>query len=401
MVLSQIFFAIIMGIFAGSFTGLMPGIHINFVATLLLLSSNFLLQYFSPLSLAVFIISMAIAHSFIDFIPSILLSAPNSDTALSIMPGHRFLLKGRGYAAVRLSMIGCYIGVIILIITTPVFMIVMPFLYDYIKRFMALILIFSVLLLLIQEKKKFGAFFLFMLSGILGMVTLNMPIREPLFPLLTGLFGTSMIVTSIKEKTKIPIQKLSITSISKREYVKVSLAGLFASSLCSFLPGLGSAQAAVIASDVNGRASQKSFLVLLGIISTLVTGLNFVAIYAINKPRSGVAVVASKILETTQLNHLIILLIASVLSASLALILGLYLARIFIRIISKIDYTAISLAILIALCVMTFFISGIAGIVILITSTAIGILAISLGIRKMHLMGCLMLPVIIYFLPFR
>lgn len=398
MIFLQIIFAIISGVIAGTFTGLMPGIHINFVAMILLIFSKYLLSYFQPLTLAVFIISMAITHSFLDFVPSIFLSAPNSETALSVMPGHKLLLKGKGYAAVRLSAVGCYIGVIVLIITTPLFMIAMPLLYEGIKKSMALILIAAVLFLMIDEKRRFWAFFIFLLSGVLGLITLELPVKEPLFPLLTGLFGASMIITSINEKTKIPKQSILEIHIPKREYLRLSSSGLIASSLCSFLPGLGASQAAVIASDINGRMNSRSFLVLLGIISTLVTGLNFVAIYAINKPRSGVAVVASKILETADVRHLAVLLAAALISAGIALALSLYFARIFAYHISRINYTKISLVILGILAVMTLFLSGIIGSIVLMTATSIGLFAISKGIRKMHLMGCLMLPVILYFI---
>lgn len=398
MIFLEIMLAVASGILAGTFTGLMPGIHINLVATILFISSEYLMNYFQPLTLAVFIISMAIAHSFLDFIPSIYLSAPNSETALSIMPGHNLLLRGKGHAAVRLSVMGCYIGVIILIITTPLFLFAMPLLYEYIKRFMAFILMSSVLFLILKEKNMFLASFLFLLSGILGIITFDIPMKEPLFPLLTGLFGTSMIISSINEKAKIPKQNTSKIEISRKEYVKISFAGLFASSLCSFLPGLGASQAAIIASDIKGKTSQKSFLVLLGVISTLVTGLNFVAIYAISKPRSGVAVVASRLLGSTQLNDLFVLLAAVLFSAGIALMLSLYFSRIFANLISKINYSKISVCILILLVFMTFFISGAVGLLVLATATSIGLFAISKGIRKMHMMGCLMLPVIIYFL---
>jgi putative membrane protein len=314
------------------------------------------------------------------------------------MPGHKLLLKGKGYAAVRLSLTGCYIGIFVLLLSTPLFIWVMPFLYSYIRRGMAFILIASVLFLLLKEKNKFWAFFLFLLSGILGIATLNLPIKEPLFPLLTGLFGTSMILTSIEQKTKLPNQDFKILNLNKKEYFKISFAGLLASSLCSFLPGLGASQAAVMASDIRGKTDHKSFLVLIGIISTLVTGLNFVAIYAISKPRSGVAVIASKILEVFDLKSVIILLAVMLVSATFSLIIGLYFAKIFASCLSRLDYSKISMAILVFLIGFTVYLSGLLGFGVLIVSTAIGVTAISRGIRKMHLMGCLMLPVILYFL---
>lgn len=390
--------ALILGIFAGIITGLMPGIHINFVALMLSASASLLLNYINSVALVTFIISMSITHAFLDFIPSIFLSAPNAETALSVMPGHDLLLKGQGYGAVRLTATGCYIGLIVLIVTTPLFVYFLPYIYEVIKRFMALILIIASLYLFAKEKNKFLAFFIFMLSGVLGIATLNLPINQPLFPLLTGLFGTSMLVTSMSEKPKIPKQEIKAIKLGLKEKLRIIFAGIFSSSLCSFLPGLGASQAAVIGSEASGKISNKGFLLLLGIISSLVTGLNFVAIYAIGKPRSGVAVVSAKILGSMSLQQLFLFLAAALVSGSIALMLALFFARIFARNISKINYNKVSAVILILLFAICIFFSGFLGLLVLVTSTALGIVAIKSNVRKMHLMGCLMLPVILYFL---
>lgn len=396
----SLIFALFLGIVAGIFTGLMPGIHINFVALMLSASAPFLLGYVDAVVLVVFIISMSITHAFLDFIPSIFLSAPSDETALSVMPGHELLLKGKGYGAVRLAVTGCYIGLILLIATTPLFVYFMPYIYGGIKKFMALILIAASFFLIIKEKNKFFAFFIFMMAGVLGVAALNLPLKQPLFPLLTGLFGTSMLATSISEKPKIPKQGIEVIKLRLKEKLRIIFAGIFSSGLCSFLPGLGASQAAVIGSDSSGKISNKGFLFLLGVISTLVTGLNFIAIYAIGKPRSGVAVVAADILGSMTLKQLSLFLVAALISGSFALILSLFFAKVFAEKIDKVNYNKISFFILILLVLMCIAFSGILGLLVLVTATALGIVAIKSNIRKMHLMGCLMLPVIIYFLKF-
>ena len=90
--ITYIILAFFLGILAGTFTGLIPGIHINLVAIILLSFSAFLLTYFSPIILVVFIVAMAITHTFIDYLPSIFLGAPDEDTVLSILPGHEMLI---------------------------------------------------------------------------------------------------------------------------------------------------------------------------------------------------------------------------------------------------------------------------------------------------------------------
>ena len=91
---AQILIAILIGVTAGTFTGLTPGIHVNLVALILVSMSPFLASYFSLISIAVIILSCAITHTFIDSIPSIYLGAPDSDQALTVLPGHRLLRKG-------------------------------------------------------------------------------------------------------------------------------------------------------------------------------------------------------------------------------------------------------------------------------------------------------------------
>jgi len=54
--------AALLGITAGIFTGLIPGIHINLVSLLVVSVSVYLLEIFSLPSLGVFILSMAMFH---------------------------------------------------------------------------------------------------------------------------------------------------------------------------------------------------------------------------------------------------------------------------------------------------------------------------------------------------
>ena len=84
--LLELIVALIIGIIAGTVTGLIPGIHINLVAIITLGFLNYILKIFSPIEIAVFIVAMSITHTFLDFIPSIFLGAPNEENFLSILP---------------------------------------------------------------------------------------------------------------------------------------------------------------------------------------------------------------------------------------------------------------------------------------------------------------------------
>jgi putative membrane protein len=63
----------------------------------------------------------------------------------------------------------------------------------------------------------------------------------------------------------------------------------------------------------------------------------------------------------------------------------------------NVSYSRISFSILLVLVVMVFLISGPAGAIISVAGTFLGLLAISLGIKRTHLMGFLVLPTILFF----
>jgi putative membrane protein len=398
--LIELFLALVLGLIAGTLTGLAPGIHINLVAALLFISSAALLAFTSPIVLACFIVSMAVMHTFIDFIPSIFLGAPEESTALSVLPGHKMLLQGRGYEAVKLTTIGCYIGILLLFILIPLFIIFLPDIYETLNWLVPAALILASLFLIIKEKRPVLGLIIFLFAGILGILSLSFySIKEPLFPLLTGLFGTSTILTSISEKTKLPKQKITQVTLGQKEILSILPSSIISSSLCAFLPGLGSSQAAVLGSQMEkGSSKPENFLVLLGTISTLVLGLNFAALYIINKSRSGTGIIIQKLISDISLNQLWLLLAVMLASGSIAVLLSLIFAKIFAKNISKINYRKMNMTILIILVAMSVLISGWLSLIILITATALGILAINSGIRRIQLMGCLIVPVILYFI---
>lgn len=400
--LLEIILALFAGIIAGSISGILPGIHINLVAVFLISVSAFFLKFTEPITLAVFIVSMSITHTFVDFLPSIFLGAPDEDTSLSVLPGHQLLLKGEGYLALIYTLFGGILALPIIIILIPIFIFLLPQAYYYLKFVMFFILIIASLYLILKEKNsKFFAFLIFMLAGFLGIASFNLNLNESLLPLLSGLFGASSLITSIAKKQEIPRQKifkLKENLPSKSEIKNNLVAALFASPLCSFLPALGSSQAAVIGSDILGETKQKEFLMLLGSVNTIVMGLSFVTLFAINKARTGSAVAISKLIETLTFSNLLIILAAVLISAVLAFFVAIFLAKIFAKNITKIKYNKLSIIILAIISAVVIIFSGWLGLLVYIIATCTGLVAIASGVRRTHLMGSLMLPAILYYL---
>jgi len=397
--LTTILTAILIGTCMGIFTGLIPGIHINLVSILILTLSPYLLKITTPLTLSLIIISMAITHTFLDTIPSIFLGAPEPGTELSVLPGHRMLLQGHGYKAVLLTIIGSVFSLLLAVTLTPIIMLTINFLYPIIKSSIGIILLITAAFLILKEKKsRIWALFIFSLSGILGLTVLNLPnLKEPLFPLLSGLFGTSMLIISINQKINIPKQKTEPPSISRKTGIKATFSSVITGTICSFLPGLGPSQAAIIASQFT-NLNQKGFMILVGGLNTVNMVVSLSTLYIINKSRNGAILTVSKILPALTANNLIIILSSALITAGLATILAIKITKIFSKIITKINYQKLCISIISLITILVTIISGFLGLIVLTISTFTGMIPQLRSIGRNHMMGCLLLPIILYFL---
>ncbi|MBI2667309.1 tripartite tricarboxylate transporter permease [Candidatus Woesearchaeota archaeon] len=394
----EIIASIFIGTFLGIITGITPGIHINLVAVLALTSFPILSNYFSVLSIVIVLISMAVAHTFLDFIPSVYLGAPNPDTALSILPAHRLLLEGKGHEAVQLATIGSLFGLVITILMTPLLVISVAKFYPIINLFIPYILGLASLFLILKDSNRRWSLICFLLSGVLGIGVFSLNLKEPLLPLFSGLFGVSTILTSLKNNIRLPAQKIEKISIDKKETFKSLSGGFIASSLVGFLPGMGSAQAAILASNITGELNTRGFIILLGSINTMVMIISVIALYVIDRARNGVIVVVSKFIETITLNHLILFTGVIFVVGGLATFLTLYLSKIFSKIIDRINYEIVNMIILAFIISLVTYISGLLGLFVLLVSTSIGLIPIIKNTQRSHLMGSLIIPVILYFI---
>ncbi len=397
---SQIILAVGIGVLSGVFTGLIPGVHINLVSLLLLSVSGYLLGVTSPIVLACFIISMAVVHTFLDSIPSVFLGAPDADQALNVLPGHRLLLEGKGYEAVKLTVIGSLLALVLTVILIPVLMPFVPIIYNSVKGYMGWILLAIVSFMVLKEKKVFWSFFVFFISGLLGIIVLSMPnLEQPLFPMLSGMFGISTLVTSLSNNVKIPKQVISESiKVPKSELGKALGAAVFSGSLTGIFPGLGAAQAAIIGREIVGRMGHHAFMVLVGGINTVNFLFSLVTLYMLEKARNGAVLVVLEIVKGIDLNGLIVLLGVALVAGGVATFLAFLITRVFCNVIGKVNYKLVCSSVIIFVSGMVFFFSGWTGIFVLLVSTAIGIIPALKGVGRNHAMGCLLMPVILYFL---
>lgn len=402
--LLEIIIALFVGVLAGTFTGIFPGIHINLVAAgLLALLSGAYFSGIAPIVLVVFVVAMAITHTFIDFIPSIFLGAPDEDSFLAVLPGHELLREGKGYEAVVYTLYGSLIALPIILLFTFVFIFFLGSVYDAVSIILPYVLIFVSLYLVFSEEEWINAIAIFILAGFLGLTSFNLPVKEPLLPLLTGLFGVSSLIVSLKSKVGIPKQKikpLREIKLGVRETARATFAAGIAAPLCSFLPGIGSGHASIIGSELTGNfgRERKNFLFLVGAINTIVMALSFVTAYAIGKTRTGAAVAVKEILGEMTSGNLFVIILVVILSGLLAFVIGVNLGKVFSDKISKVNYGKLSLFVIGLLIAVNLVLSNFYGLIVLATASALGVFCIQSRVRRIQLMGVLLIPTIVFYL---
>jgi putative membrane protein len=383
-----------LGILLGFLTGLAPGIHPNTVFAMAL-SFSYILVSFPIQAVIAFVVSLAVSNTFFDFIPSIIFGAPEEDSALSVLPGHKLLLEGRGYEAIFLTVAGGLGVMLLTVLSLPAILVFIPLLYVLIRPVIYIILLLVVLWMIWTEKRRLAAASVFLAAGIFGFITLNsFPSDSAMFPALTGLFGLSTMLTSVMARTTIPPQK--IQKEIHGEWARGSVTGWLAGLLSGLLPGLGSSQTGMIASQFL-RTKTREFLVALGGVNTSNIFFTFIAFYLIGKTRSGAVWMLSQIVDNFTFSDVCLLVIVGVMVSLISAVLTLKTGRLLLSRLRHVNYTYVTAAILVILIMLVLLLSGLPGVLVSVTGTFMGLLTISTGVKRTHLMGFLVFPTIMYF----
>ncbi len=396
----EILIAIILGCLMGTITGLTPGLHINLVALILLSISPVILGYTNVIAVASFIIAMSVTHTFTDFISSTYLGAPSDDTALAVLPAHRLLLDGRGHEAVRLTTIGSLLCLIITIALAPLLIYIVPFIFNSLKNYVGWILLALVVFMILREEtndKRFWAFIVVLLSGTLGLVVFNTPnLEDPLLPMLSGLFGVCVLLLSLTQKVTIPIQRTTeMVKVKTSNLLKALFSGVFSGSLVSIFPGLGPAQAGVLSAQIVRKIDVYSYLIMVGGINTVSMILSLITLFTIEKARNGSIIVVQQLLQVINLNTLILFLSVALVAGGIATFFALYVSRIFSSIMNRLNYSMLSISIILFVVFMVYYFSGWIGLLVLVASTSIGLIPNIVDVSRSNSMACLLIPIIL------
>jgi putative membrane protein len=341
------------------------------------------------------------------------LGVPEEGTVLSVLPGHYFMLQGRGREAIRLVTVGGFGSLLVTIILLPLFALFLPPIYQFIRPYICLILISAVVYMILRLNWDINSIlwstFLFIFSGIMGWVLLNTPISSNISLLTTfsGLFGVSTLIYSISQNSFVPSQDLIHKFKLNKKVLRGIFAGGIAGSILGFLPGMGPAQGSILAQELSGGGdigeNRESFLVAMSGVNVSDALFSLIAIYLIGNPRSGIAVYIDKIIQNFDLNILLLFVFVSLTAVSLSIFFCLKLGDMLILHINKINYIKLSIIVIgfMSSLVILFAVIENANILyillVYITSISLGLIPHYIGVNKSNLMGVLIIPAIIIY----
>lgn len=407
--------AFLFGCVAGLVTGLVPGIHVNLSTALLAGWAPALLGFgLSPFTLAVFIVSAAMVHTLTEVMPTLFLGVPGDDS-YALLPGHRLVRRGEGGHALRLSVTGCFRGLIlglviilaILALEAGGFRLLEP-MTEWLSRWMAWLLLAAIAVLVATDERPAWGLFVLVSSGVFGLVVFATPLvpggsqapMNALFPALTGLFGASGLLLALAQRDQEQAPQELDFDRRPLPWTPAFLGGL-GGMVVGLLPGLGGGNVATLfALGRRGEGAERdseSYLMTTGAINASDALFGIAALVLIDRARSGASVALESFWAQPDRLSLVWLL-ASALAAAMvtrevlwrwspALLSGL----------NRLELPSLNRATLVFLSLMVLFGTGPGGFLVFICGTCLGLVAPVVGCRRAQAMGLFLIPTILFF----
>ncbi len=442
----------------GLCTGLVPGLHVNNVAAVVVASSASVTALFCSLGslfgcasaaalVSGFLVAAMIAHMFSESIVATYLGIPSGDN-VSLLPAHRLARMGLGRAAVRSSADGTLYGTATgLLLLLPICLILGPPVdaYSSIRQVMGVLVALMSVVLVASDgvgrsrpaRRLALASAFFLLSGLIGYVVLDtnyfacevpdfpwmrsgfVRCSSLLLPMFAGLFGVPTLLLSLGSSSIVGEPVMRGTSYARDPRPDVRLRELTLSSvggmLVGWIPGVTSGSSATMCASVSkdslpeGGAPEDAarFIRLYSAISSCGAVLSVAALFVIARARSGIMQAVAHFLGDPSLEVYGVYSLAPMLAMLFSMLAS---AMVCHRLICGMSASMITrlqrvlcsdIAALLSLAFVTslvLFLTGSRGGLLFLAASSLGLLPPIAGSRRINLMGCLLVPICAMFL---
>ncbi|WP_375140818.1 tripartite tricarboxylate transporter permease [Salinarchaeum laminariae] len=391
--------AISAGTALGTATGLVPGLHANNVA--LVLASVAAGLPGPPLAIAAAMLAAGVAHTFLNAIPALAIGVPDAEMAVSALPGHRLVRNGRGREAIRLSVLGSALAVVVAVpLAIPITGLMLrgyPLIVANLRVILAVVVVGMLAMEHTRRSRAAGALTFFGAAA-LGWGFLDADPAAPLAaggvlaPLFAGLFGAPILLEAMRGGG-VPPQGDAAICTRPSAVGATALAGTIAGAVVGYLPGISAAIAAVaVLVAMPGDISDRGYLIATSGVDTANSIFALFALWAIGSPRTGVLVGVDRLGAPLNIPILIAsVLLAGGLSAAVTLTVG----DRYLSVVGSIDHRIVAGAVLALLVGISFLFAGALGIGLFVAATCVGMIPVRFGAFRVHCMGVLIGPMLL------
>ncbi|MDD4353766.1 MAG: tripartite tricarboxylate transporter permease [Candidatus Nanoarchaeia archaeon] len=376
----------ILGSLIGAIIGLIPGLHCNLFAYLILLNND--------LSVAVFLFCALLSSNIFEFLSAAYLNIPKEGEILLKDAFSKFLMNGRMSSAVKIIIYSSIITYSVAIIFTLIIGNFISFISNYLSNYSWILLLAISIIIIIKQKRWLIALSFFLASGLLGYVSFNINLNEPFLPLLTGMFGiSSLIYGSSKNSAPSQLEK-SVVESNFFDFFKISILGVFSSIFMMLVPAISPSQIGFFASNYKNDELKIASMASINIADVI---LSLTTFFYINKARNGTIEKIGQAL-TIGLKEYHLLIFFGFFALIFSCLIALKVNKKLGENIDLINSKYFKFGIIIFIILLTMFFDGIIGLFILTASTLLGFLLIKKNVRPINLMGSLALPTILFFI---
>ena len=416
--------AIVIGTVIASAMACLPALHIYNVAGIALMLALKIdpnKDLIPTTALVAFMMSLVVAYSVLNTIPSIFLGAPDESAIFVTMPGSRALMLGKGLEATLLTGIGSLGGLFFLVLISPLAPTLIPIIKKVTAPHMHWILATILAFMVMSEwpkggdrggkgwkrffaawKNLFAGLLTLILSGILGFIILYRPVTpleasfQNIMPAFVGMFAIPWVIQNMMSRTLPPKQHICQTlDVTPRLFLRGVGAGCFGGMFAAIFPIVTGGIGGLLAGHATAQRDDRLFIISQGASKVVyyVGGFMLLFVPGLAITRGGMAWMISGVYQPVGYGDYYMAIAVICLSGAISFMLLGFFTRRVIALIQKIDYRLISLFTLLFIIAVVYFMCSWEGLIIMAVSTGIGMIPVAFHSRRMNCMGVLLIPV--------
>ncbi len=359
--------------FGSGALGLVPFLHTNAILAAL------------PDASPLVVVVLAFSHLGFESLPGVFFGVPTESQGVSALPGQALVRAGRGRVALESVLSGLLGGAAGALLLVPLFWFFGPVFFAWVRPWTAALLSCIVVVALVVDGARLLHAAAFLVFGLFGIVAFGLPLHEPLFPLLAGLFGLPAVFFMGRVHASLgasaPLPPAGLMAL-----------GSVLGSASVFLPALSPSFLSALAFLFLPTAPVAALVVSSAVSSSRMV-FDFLGVLVLHTARSAPA-------AAWRQSHVMgdggVLLLVGLGAFVLACFAVAAIWRRWLQAVQGMPFSALGVVLVAAVAFGAWALDGPWGLFLLAWAAAASVLAQRLHVPRKYALGCLMVPAILY-----